>query len=81
MKSTKLKHYEYLEYKFFGTKLFSRFTVRMFLVLAASKQLSKVAVQLVKESFGDLLYEKAMGCVKALREETVKVSLTTTQLS
>ena len=43
------------------------------LVLAASKQLSKVAVQLVKESFGELLYEKAMGCVKALREKAVEV--------
>ena len=43
-------------------------------MLTASKQLSKVAVQLVKESFGELLYEKAMGCVKALREKAVEVS-------
>ena len=43
-------------------------------VFVASKQLSKVALQLVKESFGELLYEKAMACVKALREEAVKVS-------
>ena len=40
----------------------------------ASKQLQQVVVKLVKESFGDTYYGKAMDCVKALREEAVRVS-------
>ena len=40
----------------------------------ASKQLQQVIVKLVKESFGDTYYGKAMDCVKALREEAIRVS-------
>ena len=32
-----------------------------------------MALDLVKESFGDSLYNKALDCVKALREEAIKV--------
>lgn len=42
----------------------------------ASKQLQQVVLKLVKESFGDTYYGKAMDCVKALREEAVRHSET-----
>ena len=40
----------------------------------ASKQLQEVTLRLVKESFGDTYYDKALDCVKALRSEAVTVS-------
>ena len=39
----------------------------------ASKQLQNVVFKLVKESFGDSYYDKALSCVTALREESIKV--------
>lgn len=42
-------------------------------ITVASKQLKNVALDLVKESFGDSHYEKALDCIKALREEAIKV--------
>lgn len=44
----------------------------MFFLHLASKQLQAVTMDLVKQSFGNAYYEKAMECVKALREETIK---------
>ena len=38
--------------------------------------LQEVAVKLVKESFGDTYYGKAMDCIQALRSEAIKVSHT-----
>ena len=43
------------------------------LLIIASRQLKSVALDLVKESFGDTLYGKAQDCIKALREEVIKV--------
>ena len=40
----------------------------------ASKQMQEVTLKLVKESFGDTYYNKALDCVKALRSEAVRVS-------
>ncbi|KAL5493773.1 hypothetical protein EMCRGX_G014997 [Ephydatia muelleri] len=37
-----------------------------------SKQLQNVVFKLVKESFGDTYYDKALSCVTALREESIK---------
>ncbi len=42
---------------------------------AASKQMQEVTLRLVKESFGETYYDKALDCVKALRSEAVTVSL------
>ena len=39
-----------------------------------STQLQQVALRLVKESFGDVMYSKAMDCIKTLREEMIGVS-------
>ena len=39
----------------------------------ATKQLQTIVMNLVKESFGDSHYAKALECVKALREEAIKV--------
>ena len=44
-------------------------------VSAASKQMQEVTLRLVKESFGEMYYGKALDCVKALRSEAVSVSL------
>ena len=33
-------------------------------------------MKLVKESFGDVYYDKALECVRVLREEAIKVSHT-----
>ena len=44
-------------------------------VCTASRELHLVALELVKESFGDNLYSKAMDCIKALRGECIKVRL------
>lgn len=41
--------------------------------VTASQQLQAVALDLVKESFGNTLFGKAMDCVMALREQTIKV--------
>ncbi len=38
--------------------------------------MKSVALDLVKESFGDSLYGKALDCIKALREEALKVMMT-----
>ena len=43
---------------------------------AASKQMQEVTLRLVKESFGEMYYDKALDCVKALRSEAVTVGLT-----
>ncbi len=40
----------------------------------ASKQLQQVSLRLVKESFGDAMYSKALSCIKKLREEAIGVS-------
>lgn len=40
----------------------------------ACRQLHTITVDLVKDSFGDTLYSKAMECVAALREEAIKKS-------
>jgi hypothetical protein len=45
------------------------------LLPAASKQMQEVTLRLVKESFGETYYDKALDCVKALRSEAVMVSL------
>ena len=39
-----------------------------------STQLQQVALRLVKESFGDVMYSKAMDCIKTLRKEMISVS-------
>ncbi|XP_064382719.1 X-ray repair cross-complementing protein 5-like [Halichondria panicea] len=44
------------------------------LLSAACKMLQEVAVKLVKESFGDTYYGKAMDCIQALRSEAIKQS-------
>ena len=44
-----------------------------FSYILACRQLQGVILDLVKESFGDTLYGKAMECVKAFREEAIKV--------
>ena len=46
-----------------------------FILPAASKQMQEVTLRLVKESFGETYYDKALDCVKALRSEAVTVSL------
>ncbi|XP_065898118.1 X-ray repair cross-complementing protein 5-like [Dysidea avara] len=38
----------------------------------ASRQLQAVIMKLVKESFGDVYYDKALECVRVLREEAIK---------
>ena len=43
------------------------------ILCVASKQLQVVALDLVKESFGDSHYNKAVDCIKALRQETITV--------
>ena len=40
----------------------------------ASKQLQEVSLRLVKESFGDAMYNKALSCIKRFREEAIRVS-------
>ena len=40
----------------------------------ATKQLQTIVMKLVKESFGDTHYAKALECIKVLREEAIKVS-------
>jgi len=42
-------------------------------MLKGSRQLKSVILDLVKESFGDTLYNKALDCVKTLRGEVIKV--------
>ena len=42
---------------------------------AASKQMQEVTLRLVKESFGETYYDKALDCVKALRSEAITVNL------
>ncbi len=37
--------------------------------------LQEVALKLVKESFGDTYYDKAVECVQALRTEAIRVSV------
>lgn len=46
----------------------------------AVKMLQEVAMKLVKESFGDTYYDKAMECVQALRAEAVRVSTAVLEL-
>ena len=36
--------------------------------------MQEVTLRLVKESFGDTYYDKALDCVKALRSEAITVS-------
>lgn len=43
--------------------------------------LQEVAVKLVKESFGDTYYGKAMDCIQALRSEAIKVSHTVLKIA
>ena len=42
--------------------------------MAACRQLQQVVMKLVKESFGDTYYDKALDCLRSLREEGIKVS-------
>ena len=42
--------------------------------MAACRQLQQVVMKLVKESFGDTYYDKALDCLLSLREEGIKVS-------
>ena len=46
-----------------------------FVSMAACQQLQQVAIRLVKESFGDMYYSKALNCLMTLREEGLKVSM------
>ena len=46
----------------------------LFIFFPASKQLQEVSLRLVKESFGDAMYNKALSCIKRFREEAIRVS-------
>ena len=41
--------------------------------IPVSKQLQKVILKLVKESFGEMYYPKALDCLVALRQQAIKV--------
>ena len=41
--------------------------------IPVSKQLQKVILKLIKESFGEMYYPKALDCLVALRQQAVKV--------
>lgn len=45
------------------------------IISIASKQLQTIVMKLVKESFGDTHYAKALECVKVLREEAINVNI------
>ena len=40
-----------------------------------AKQLHKVIFKLVKESFGDVIYPKALDCVRTFRQQSIKVRI------
>lgn len=44
------------------------------LLLTASRQMQKRVEQLVTDSFGPQFYGKALDCLKALRQQSIKVS-------
>lgn len=44
-------------------------------LLSACGQMEKRIQQIVLDSFGDQFYEKAIDCLKCLREQCIKVSL------
>ena len=54
--------------------IISNLFIQLSLMCLASKQLQQVSLRLVKESFGDAMYNKALSCIKQLREEAIKVS-------
>ena len=41
---------------------------------SGSKQLQNVTLRLIKESFGDVMYNKSLTCIQTLKEEAIRVS-------
>ena len=47
------------------------------ILFPVSKQLQNVILKLVRESFGDMYYPKALDCLAALRQQGIKVGSST----